>query len=174
MNTRAAVPFAAILLALASASCASIQSTDMVPEAIPVLRTHDASVTIQAEGSARRMLLGPRMVSGDELGAAVRDAVVGSAIFREVAPQDADYTLAVTIEEIEMPEIGLDMNVETTLHWALSNAAGSLVWGGPIHTEFEAGPDDADMVSERGGVACAGALRANIKKALETISTLEL
>ena len=158
-----------------TSSCSTLSSANMVPEEVEVQNLHSGSVQVQAKGS-ERSITGRRAISTVALQQAVVDAMESTRLFSEVSESsDSDYRLIVEVTELEKPELELDMEARLTCKWALVSATGQTsAWSDTISTHFVATTFDANFIEERGAMALEGVVRANVREALERISSLEL
>lgn len=165
----ASVPFFAT-------GCSNLEASQLVPSEFVSSTQHPKSVRVEAEGSPRKMKLGARDISTEEMDHALREAVLTSGVFERVIDDGrADYVLSVKVVSIDRPEPGLEMTAESSLRWSLRDMAdGATVWQRTIDTKYEANPREADFMDEREDVAIAGAIRKNLTRGLEHIAELQL
>lgn len=164
---------AALAGVLLAHGCATVSSTVMVPERIEsVAASHGGTVRIDASGSARQALIGRRLVEPTALEAAVRESVLTAGLYDEVLDiGHADRVLAVTVEDIKEPAIGLDVTCEVSLRWRLlSGDETRTLWEEVITTKETVNSFDESDSSKRGMMSIEAAMRSNLRRGIARLS----
>lgn len=166
-----------LLLGLAAllGACATADTVNMVPTGLTVEQRLAGSVELSASGTGKRLGIGSSRVSGAALEDALSAAVLEASVFQSVASEGGDYRLHVSVDELTSPEASLDMHVDATLTWSLTDASGKqTLWRAPIKTGHTARPEDAFDVKEREQVAIEKALQENLREGIRRLSELDL
>ena len=163
---------AALAGVLLAHGCATVSSSRMVPETVTAVDARGGTVKIDAEGSGRQAFIGRPLVKTEALQSAVRETVLSSGLFGEVIDVgDADQILAVTVDRIDEPEIGLDMTCEVALRWRLMSGDRSrTIWEEVITTKETITSYEEVDSSKRGQMAIETALRANMMRGVVRLS----
>jgi hypothetical protein len=164
---------AALAGVLLAHGCATVSSSVMVPESIDTVSiSHGGSVRIKAAGSHRQALVGRRLVEPTALEAALRESVLTAGIYDEVVGKGhADRLLAVTVERIDEPPLGLDMTCEVALRWRLmSDDQSQTFWEEVITTKETITTYDEHDSSKRGLMSVEAALRSNLRRGIVRLS----
>ncbi len=163
---------AAIAGVLLAHGCATVSSSVMVPGNIQEATSQGGSVRIEAEGSSRQALIGRRRVETEALEQAVRESILAAGLFDEVVNYGAsDRILAVSVDRIEEPEIGLDMTCEVALRWRLlSGDKSRTLWEEVITTEETITTFNETDSSKRAMRAVEAALRSNLRRGIVRLS----
>ncbi|MFT6831517.1 MAG: hypothetical protein ACJAZN_001681 [Planctomycetota bacterium] len=164
---------AALAGVLLAHGCATVSSSTMIPANIKAAATaRGGSVRIDAMGSSRQALIGRRLVETEALEAAVRESVLAAGLFDEVVSYGAaDRVLAVTVDQLTEPEIGLDMTCEVSLRWRLMSPDRSRTfWEEVITTEETINTYQETDSSKRAMRAVEAALRANLQRGIVRLS----
>lgn len=164
---------AALLGVLLAHGCSTVSSSVMVPEAVSVERTVGGSVRIDAEGTDRQGIIGKRLIDPEQLTAALRESVLVAGVFDEVVTAgSADHVLSVHVERLDEPELGLDMSCQVAMRWQLQDSGGTRIrWEELVTTKETITTFDKFDVEDRAGAAVAGALRANVRRGIERMSS---
>ncbi len=164
---------AALAGVLLAHGCATVSSSVMVPEKLEsVAISQGGSVRIEAAGSQRQALIGRRLVEPTALEAALRESVLTSGIYDEVVGVGhADRVLAVTVERINEPALGLDMTCEVSLRWRLmSDDESQTFWEEVITTKETINSFHENDSSKRGMMSVEAALRSNLRRGIVRLS----
>lgn len=166
----------ALGVALVAAACTTVPSASIVPEKVELATTQPGRVLVVTEGSGRKLGLGRRVISSENLQQAVSDTLTLSKAFEgvTVAPP-ADWRLDVTVTRIERDDWSLEMFGYATLVWRLTSLPdGQLVAQREIQTKGRARTEDAKDLEERGRIAMEKALTENLTEGTEWLADLEL
>jgi hypothetical protein len=165
-----------LVLPMLSACSSPAASSNMVPEAIAVVNHQPASVSVQVAGGCNPCESLTAKVSNEAFSEALTNAIKKSDVFAQVLGANAaDYALTVQIFHFETPAMGFSMTSTIEAGWTLTNTAKkTVVWQESITTPFTASVSDAVIGAERVKLTWEGAVRENIKAALEKISRVNL
>ena len=157
---------ALLSLLLVPAACATLSADAIPPQVVRAQRAHEGVVRCEA--------LGRSDVATDALQEALRSSVTASGLFQGAVDAGEDWCLRATVVAYEAPEWGLDVTAGVTIHWQLTDTEEAVLWSQHIETEETGTPEDAFAMGEREAFAIAGAVRANLARALEHLANLEL
>ena len=148
----------------------------MLPSHVDIVTTHEASVAVHAEGSPRRMGIGPPFVSSQVLEEVLVESILDCELFSAITTDEhATYALRVKITELDKPESGLDMTAGLVVLWSLRDAkTRGVLWQETVTTAHTASTMRNGMLDERLQAAIEGAVRENIQLGLHKLSALEL
>jgi len=171
LRTAPTRPMAARHLALALAAlgglgCTTTSAVELQPAEVKVQQRLVGTVLVEATGSARRGGIGPRAITGEDLGAALRATLLGSALCDGVVEAGAaDHVLRVEVIDLWASELQLDMEASMTARWTLLDGAGRVaVWEEVVKTRGKATTFDSGMVEERSQMALEAAARKNLEE----------
>lgn len=168
---------ASLFAALWLAGCASPANREaMVPQDLPVARTHPYIVSVQASGGADTGAMDSSNISDDDLKAAIEEAVTQNKVFRSVVQgKDGDYELSVRVTRLTKPLFGMTFTVEMEAAWSLTRVADrAVVMRKSINASGSAGAGDSLIGVKRLRLAVEAAARANIAEGLKALSALTL
>jgi len=165
-----------LVLPILSACSSPAASSNMVPEAIAIANHQPGSVSVQVAGGCNPCEALTAKVSNEAFSEALTNAIKKSNVFAQVLGANAaDYALTVQIFHFETPAIGFSMTSSVEAGWTLMNTAKkTVVWQESIATPYTASVSDALIGAERVKLTWEGAVRENIKTALEKISRVNL
>ena len=151
------------------------RSTKMVPENISIVKKHAGSLLVTVTGDRRVNRNWSRRVSPDMVSHAICDSMEN--VFDSVQTLGkSDYQLDVTLLESERHgAFWFGIGNETALaamKWKLTDRDGKMLWTKTIESEFSLGMIEEISHSERKRRANEGAVRENIKQAVQAISQL--
>lgn len=163
---------AALTGVLLAHGCSTVSASLMVPEDVRIERVLGGSVRIDASGTGKRGFVGRPLVKSQALAHAVEEAVMSAGLFDEVADFGVvDRVLAVTIERLDEPEVGLDQTSAVAMRWRLMTGDRSrTIWEELIRTEETIDSFDELDSENRSSMAIQAALKANIKRGIERMS----
>lgn len=164
------MPIVACLTGCASGALAK----NMIPHALELKRDHDATVAVEVGGGAETNPMWASQISNEAFRDAVVSAVEESGLFTAVVDDGADYTLVVTLVELDQPSMGFDLTVTLRANWGLVRpGTREMVWQREVRTSHTATIGDAFVGITRLRLANEGAAKANIRTALKAISFAE-
>ena len=157
-------------------SCTTTNVEAMLPPHVEIVSTHESTVAVHAQGTGRRLGIGPAFVSDVDLQSAIEDAILGCELFSAITVDEgADYALRVKVTEFTKPESGLDMTAGLEVLWSLRDAkTRAVLWRETVTTAHTANTIGQGMLDERLQASIEGAVRENIQLGLEKLSALEL
>lgn len=166
-----------VLLGLSAlGGCTTTSAQAMLPPSIEIVGTHERTVAVHAQGTGRRLGVGPAFVSDADLQAAVEEAILTCELFSAVTTDEgADYALRLKVTKFQKPESGLDMTAGLEVLWSVRDArTRAVLWSETITTSHTANTIGSGMLDERLKSSIEGAVRENIQLGLEKVSSLEL
>ena len=155
--------------------CASPADPErMVPTDAVVRKTHSATVDVAVIGGTQTNPLWVSKVSNEDFRKAVETSLLRYGVFsRVIQNQGTDYRLDVELKQLKQPFAGFNMTVTSKVHWRLSNSkTGRIVWQQDIDRRFTAKLGDAFYGVHRLELANEGAIRENIKTAVQELGQL--
>ncbi len=167
-----------LLFACASlVSCVSpAQPEAMIPESVALQHKFHQSVSTVVSGGQSTNPLWTSQVANEDFQTALQDSIEKHGLFSQVLRSNGgDYVLDVRLVRLGQPIIGLNMTVTADVEWRLNRgSSGSRVWEERIVRKYTATVGQAFAGVKRLRLANEGAIRENIKAALEKISRLSL
>lgn len=156
------------------AGCATAtKPEEMVPTAAIAGTQHKASTSVIVAGGKDTDALGKSQISNDAFQQAIAQSIEKNKSFSSVVKAPGgDYTLAVTVINMDQPSFGFSFTVKMEAAWSLKKADGTVVMQETIKSEGTAGATEAFAGVERLRLANEYAARANIAAALEKIGKL--
>ena len=155
--------------------CAS-QATHqgMIPEVMDAFKTNPHTVSVDVTGGKPTESTGTPQISDVEFKQALLDAINKSKLFSGVVEGNAgDYSLTVTLFNLEQPLLGFSFTVKMEAGWTLKRISdGVVVWQKSIKSEHTATVGDAFAAVTRLRLATEGAAKNNISQGLSEISKL--
>lgn len=136
--------------------------------------------TVLPEGSPLANAVAMGDVTGGEATNPAWTSEVGNPEFRQaltlslqqhtiLAETDAPMTLVATLVNMDQPLVGFDMTVTSSVAYKITNTAGEEVFNETISVPYTASFSDAFVGAERLRLANEGAIKANIKRFIETL-----
>lgn len=174
---RIAALVATAIAATVFSGCATpSKPSAMVPSATDFGRKNQRNITLTVSGGQKTNGAGASQVSDEDFASAIAAAIEKTQLFKGIsAPNSADYLLQVFIVRLDQPFMGMNMTVTLETNWILTRRAdGKALWQFSSPSTFTATPGDSLSGATRLRIANEGAARANIEKALKSLSEKEL
>lgn len=161
----------AVLALAALTGCASqMTHQEMTPATVQLAKHRPQSVTVTAVPRAGADAAATALVTG-ELRTAISDAITASQAFANVKPDGGDFQLTAQVFSESHPAFGISFTTKLSMGWTLKRAdTGATLWQEEIASEHTTGGMEAFVGAERVKMSVAGAIRANIAKAMTRIS----
>lgn len=148
----------------------------MVPADFSLGKQFNKSVGIAVTGGQKTNPLWMSMVSNEDFADALQKTIEQHGLFSRVLRSGgADYQLDVRLVQLRQPMFGFNMTVQGEIEWRLRQVStGKVVWEKHTNKSYTATVGQAFAGVTRVRVANEGAIRENIKAALEQIAALSL
>ena len=162
--------FASVLLG-AMTGCANVASVNMVPQSFDAPNHFDKTIQVVVD-TAKANDHFKHMVEDAEFKSAIEQSLLKAKLFKEVrASADSDYQLRVTVTSVGN-FWGLDAKVAVNTTWEVIDLQRQApVWKDIVHSEFTATISDALGGAKRVKLAYEGALKDNIRKGINQLSS---
>ena len=169
--------FCVLFLVASLTGCATqAQHTAMVASDVQLVNHHANTVATSVSGGEKTNPLWTSEISSEGYKQALDQSLRESDLFSGISQgSGSDYQLTVQLAKAKQPMIGLGMTVRLAAEWQLSRTSdGQTVWRETIDSEYTAQFTDAVLGYERLRKANEGAVRENIRKGMERLSTVSL
>jgi len=148
----------------------------MVPSNLQLVNHHANTVATTVSGGEKTNPLWTSEISSEGFKQALDQSLRESGLFSGISQgSGSDYQLTVQLSKAEQPLVGLGMTVRLSVDWQLSRTTdGQAVWQETIYSEYTAQFTESVIGYERLRKANEGAVRENIRKGMERLSTVSL
>ena len=161
---------------------AALLSACAQPARTSAMVVNVSAQTILPEDSGLTNAVAVGAITGGEATNPIWTSQIGNPEFRQalslslqqhtmLAQGDAPMTLQAQLLQVDQPLVGFDMTVTATVAYKITNATGEQVFDETVTVPHTATFSDAFLGAERLRLANEGAIRANIKRFLETLAT---
>jgi len=153
----------------------AVQEQAMKPTTVELKKTHNASVSVSAEGGREKDPLGIPQLSNEQLKNVVKEAINESNLFSRVVTNNQDYSLDLYIVRVSQPLAGNDITVNVEIAWKIRvGMSEKVVWQKSITTWATTERAASASCFNRIVLSTQEATRKNIELGLMEISGLEL
>ncbi len=169
--------FAVLFLVASLTGCATqAQHTAMVVSNVHLVNHHANTVATTVSGGEKTNPLWTSEISSEGYKQALDQSLRESDLFSGISQgSGSDYELTVQLSKAKQPMVGLGMTVRLSADWKLSRTSdGQPVWQETIDSEYTAKFTESVIGYERLRKANEGAVRENIRKGMERLSSVSL
>ncbi len=170
--------FLALSIACASlAGCVSPADRQaMIPGTVNLHRKIPKTVAVAVTGGQKTNPLWTSQVSNEDFAAALQASIEKHGLFSRVLRSgDTEYRLDARLVRLRQPALGFNMTVQAEVEWRLTETrTGRGLWTETTNNSYTATVGQAFVGVTRLKLANEGAIRENIKTALERISALSI
>ena len=150
--------------------CANVASTNMIPNSFDSIKTLDKTIQVAVDTSKANDHF-RNWVEDVEFKSAIEQSLVKSKLFNGVTAAAKDYQLRVTITSVGN-FWGLDAKVAINTIWEVIDLhRREPIWKDIVQSEFTATLGDSLGGSKRVKLAYEGALKENIRKGINQLSS---